>query len=650
MSIITQAGLTALRGLKYGNDQPGGGSSGEPYITSKIPPPYKQQVASTNIWNSDNGLIRGGFTGATLASARDTLRIGKFLVDPPRGPLFIAKQIGLQLSNPQLETKPDIAGQLIGKIGSTRIYNLGINTLAQISLTAFGGHITRHGLFPVLNEGQLYSNVVTANDAKGTAGKNNRLVLLKDKLIAAGENTTVNIKQYVSGPGSIDGIGTTTIRRFYNTLGKPQYNQYTFRVVPTINPLDPGFTANLEDTGTARRINVSNIASRFSRPTVNIDYFLAQGVSEQYFDFNRAEIAKYNNITSGSLDSIPSQIDQNVINYSATGKTYSALRNVINTQTGSYAIGTAIIDKANLNNVGTGTINNQFQVTQPITFTFKGKAKYNNLPLSEFNIEDRLGLSSTKVSGKKDQINLTPLYISSAPPGTEVKVNGDTFNVRDLIKFRIESVNGDNPSFSTWMIFRAYITSITDNPNPSWGTVNYVGRGEPFYIYKGFERSISFNFQVAAMSREEMKPMWQKLNYLYSNTMPDYSDNIMRGPYNKLTIGNYLYRQPGIIKNLVYTIDEKSPWEIAIDDPEGGGDRVMYELPHVMNIQMTFAPIHDFLPRKFPKEFNNDWENLPAFVVDRDDNENKWLQDVFLTTGKDANGQPIVGNKIPTGA
>ena len=148
MSIITQAGLTALRGLKYGNDQPGGGSSGEPYVKSKIPPPYKQQVDSTTIWNSDNGLIRGGFTGAALASARDTLRIGKFLVDPPRGPLFIAKQIGLQLSNPQLETRTDAAGQLLGKIGPTRIYNLGINTLAQIPITAFGGHIGCTPAFP----------------------------------------------------------------------------------------------------------------------------------------------------------------------------------------------------------------------------------------------------------------------------------------------------------------------------------------------------------------------------------------------------------------------------------------------------------------------------------------------------------------------
>ena len=208
MSIITQAGLTALRGLKYGNDQPGGGSSGEPYVTQKIPPPYKQQVDSTNIWNSDNGLIRGGFTGATLASGLDTIRIGKFLVDPPRGPLFIAKQIGLQLSNPQLERRTDALGQLLGKIGPTRIYNLGINTLAQVPITAFGGHIVRHGLTPILNEGQLYRNVVTANNAPETFGKNNRLVTLKAKLQA---NPNANVAQYVSGPGSIDGIGRTTI-------------------------------------------------------------------------------------------------------------------------------------------------------------------------------------------------------------------------------------------------------------------------------------------------------------------------------------------------------------------------------------------------------------------------------------------------------
>jgi hypothetical protein len=629
MSIITQAGLTSLRSLKYGNDEPGGGSSGEPYVTQKIPPPYKQQVDSTTIWNSDNGLIRGGFTGAVRASFLDTVRIGKFLVDPPRGPLFIAKQIGLQLSNPQLETTSNFLGQLLGKIGPTRIYNLGINTLAQVPITAFGGHITRHGLFPVLNEGQLYKNVVIANDAVGTFGANNRLVLLKDKLVAAGNNTTVNIKQYVSGPGSIDGIGQTTIRRFDNTLGNPQYNQY------------------IKDPLGGPRV-LSNIALNYVRPEPSIDYYRTLGVSEELWEGNQAQIALYDNIITGSLNSFPSQIDQNAINYSVNGKRYNTLLNTIGNQNAKFSSGIANIVKANKDQVGNEIVNNQNNVTAPITFNFRGFSRYkptvgqyaiDGLPLNQFNIEDRLGLSSTKVSGKQDQINLTPLYIDSAPPGTKIKVNGERdFTVRDLIKFRIEAVDGNNPNLSTWMIFRSYLKDISDTPNPTWNTVNYVGRGEPFYIYKGFERNVSFTLQVAAMSEAELEPMWQKLNYLYSNTMPDYDGTIMRGPYMKLTIGNYMYRQPGVIKNLTYTIGNDSPWEISIDDPERKaiGGNPLYELPHVMNIQMTFAPVHDFLPRKFPQEYaggTESWRNLPAFVVDRDDNNNKWLTNIFTANG-----------------
>ena len=164
MAIVTQASLTTLRNLKYGNDEPGGGSSGEPYVVQNIPPAFKQQVDSTNIWNSDNGLIRGGFTGAVRASTLDTIRIGKFLKDPPRGPLFIAKQVGLQLSNPKQEVRksnlPGLLGvlanlgnKIVNAVGSTRVYNLGFITLAQVHVNAFGGafsSISREGdpVFP----------------------------------------------------------------------------------------------------------------------------------------------------------------------------------------------------------------------------------------------------------------------------------------------------------------------------------------------------------------------------------------------------------------------------------------------------------------------------------------------------------------------
>jgi hypothetical protein len=603
MAIVTQAAFTTLRNLKYGDDQPGGGNSGEPYITQPIPPAFDQQVASTNIWNSDNGLIRGGFEGATRASALDFRRIGKFLKDPPRGPLFITKQVGLQLSNPQQETKQGPAGflsRIANAVGPTRIYNLGINTLAQVPVNAFGGHFVRHGLTPVMSNDQKYASVVVSNDAFDTNGANNRLVRLKNKLQTRPNS---NIAQYVSGPDSIDGIGVTTIQRYYNTLSNPQFNQYGLRTFDTANgPVS---------------IPITDLTTFFNRPAPNIDYYLAQGVSQEYFNGNQGLIAANNNIITGSFNSAPSQIDQNVINYSAAGRTYNTLRSAIDTQITGSRLGEARIAK-----------NDEGQVINPITFNYTGKSKYKNLSLAQYNLDRRIGISGANSS---DQINLTPLYLSEAPPGTRVVINGREYNVRDLIKFRIEAVDNDNPNQSAWMIFRAYLKDINDNPNPTWNSVKYVGRGDTFYIYNGFERNVSFNFQVAAMSEAELEPMWQKLNYLYSNTMPDYSDNVLRAPYMKLTIGNYLYRQPGIIKSLTYTIDNNSPWEIAINDPETPGGSPLYELPHVLNVSMTFAPIHDFLPRKFPTKFGGgaEWENLPAFNVDRIENQNAWLTNIY---------------------
>jgi hypothetical protein len=59
-----------------------------------------------------------------------------------------------------------------------------------------------------------------------------------------------------------------------------------------------------------------------------------------------------------------------------------------------------------------------------------------------------------------------------------------------------------------------------------------------------------------------------------------------------------------------------------------------------MTIQMTFAPIHDFLPRKFPTVFVDplkNWSSLPAFVADRQTNQyrqedNPWLTSMYNTS------------------
>jgi hypothetical protein len=651
MAIFQQATLTNLRSLQYGNDTIGGGNSGEPYITTAIPPALQQQVESTSIWNSDSGLIRGGFAGATRASATDFARIGKFLKDPPRGPLFIIKQVGLQLSNPQLEA-PRGAGATLNNIlqgnfstlfgggdnfnaniGTTRIYNGGINTLLQVPVNAFGGHIIRHGLLPIESESAKYENVAYNNNQEDE-GKNNRLVRLKAKLEP---DPNANIAQYISGPDSLDGIGITTIPRYYDTL-----TNNTRPYIPLDTPLSIDQSGN--NLNNQNRFFGTGYYYTYGAPSPN--YYNAQGVSLQYLDNDPILIELDNNILppeEGRENNFTenSQFDQNVIAYSATGKTYNTLRKAIEYQESKNKIGTTNVSLDPTYEIKTLSGSLFEPVNNPIIFTPTGKSKYKGLDLRKNNIDTRLGLAQSEGYGDvndftkgKDSIGLTPVYLSDIAPNTSVTINGRTYGTRDLIKFRIEAVNNDNPTGpSAWMIFRAYLKDITDTPNPTWNTVNYVGRGEPFYIYKGFERSLSFTLQVAAMSEEELKPMWQKLNYLYSNTMPDYSNNVMRAPYMKLTLGDYMFRQPGIIKNLTYTIGNDSPWEIAINEPEVGSN--LYELPHVMTIQMTFAPIHDFLPRKFPTVFGDplkNWSSLPAFVADRQTNQKKQEDNPWLTS------------------
>jgi hypothetical protein len=565
--------------------------------------------------------------------------------------MFIIKQVGLQLSNPQLEA-PRGAGAVLNNvlqgnfstlfgggdnfnanIGATRIYNGGINTLLQVPLNAFGGHIIRHGLLPIESESTKYENVAYNNNL-ADEGANNRLVRLKAKLEP---DPNADIARYISGPGSLDGIGITTIPRYYDTL-----TNNTRPYIPLDTPLSIDQSGN--NLNNRNRFFGSGYYYTYGAPSPN--YYNAQGVSLQYLDNNQVLIELDNNIlppAEGRENNFTenSQFYKNVIDYSATGKTYNTLRRAIEYQESKNTIGTTNVSLDPTYETDPSGSALYKEVYSPIKFTPTGRSRYKNkktdlgLDLSTNNIDTRLGLAQAEGSGAKDSINLTPVYLSSAPPTTKVTIGGRVYRTRDLIKFRIEAVDNDTPTQSAWMVFRAYLKDITDTPNPTWNTVNYVGRGEPFYIYKGFERNLSFTLQVAAMSEAELKPMWQKLNFLYSNTMPDYSNNVMRAPYMRLTLGDYMFRQPGIIKNMTYTIDNDSPWEIALDEPEVGSE--LYELPHVMTIQMTFAPIHDFLPRKFPTTFadpRTNWKELPAFVADRQTNsentaDNPWLTSMF---------------------
>jgi hypothetical protein len=177
-------------------------------------------------------------------------------------------------------------------------------------------------------------------------------------------------------------------------------------------------------------------------------------------------------------------------------------------------------------------------------------------------------------------------------------------DTRDLIKFAFETILNDKVDDLTGIPkvrathFRAFLTGYTDTHNADWGSKRYAGRGENFYTYQGADRDVSFNFKVAAQSKQEMVFNYRKLNYLVSTLYPDYSSaGFMRGNITKLTIGDLFVRQPGILTSLNLTIDDNYPWEIAFNEPEKGDSVDMLETPQIIDVAVNFKPILNILPQ-----------------------------------------------------
>ena len=191
-----------------------------------------------------------------------------------------------------------------------------------------------------------------------------------------------------------------------------------------------------------------------------------------------------------------------------------------------------------------------------------------------------------------DKINAQIMYSGSVAQDATIAKN-------DLVKFRIAAIDNDDPSQALYMHFRAFIDSFSDNYTADWQGFKYSGRGESLYHYNGFDRQINLGFTCYAQSKAELIPMYKKLNYLASTLAPDYTAaGFMRGNIVRLTLGGYLYEQPGFISGMTFDAPEESSWEIAIDQ-NGNPDSSVKELPFMIKVSgITFTPIHNFLPQK----------------------------------------------------
>jgi len=627
------------------NDRPEGGFSNEPFIKNGYIVGDLSEFTQ-GLDNFTDGMVRGGVITHAEHLLTDADRITQFMISP-KGLSFITKQRGLQKTNPM------ISEPVGAELGDQRTYNFGVNTIASVAASGTGLRFKREGtitnnegyvegmqlLYDEYKddvEGQVNSNrigylykthILGEDIARGKDDERSPLLQgLVSQMFADAEklqstdtgmklfdvggdllgkglellgtatqateafigkilgkvdealdqvhntignwiNKALNIQvhgeelySYNGGPGSLYGIGKTEIRKYgpYTTFAAENLRSTEKGAFLNRGTLDKGFILNSFYNLT--NIDVKSISEQHSGGDGKvIDNIISKPrFSQTVFkahDEQNWNVHNYQNTlwTEG--------------NKRAPGIDYNALT----------TNGVKYNREARVNMGNPGAKSNKNGDRDPYLTQTIGKTSYHNYNI--YNVS------------KVDKINMLDVFRTNGKLAIK--------EVRDLVRFRMEMVDTDKPGMYDAIIFRAFLDDIRDNFNTEHNTFKYNGRGEEFYTYNSFKRNISFSFKIAAQSRHEMMPLYRKLNYLVANTAPDYGPSgRMRTPFMRLTIGSWMDRIPGVINSINISWQKDYPWEISVSGPEGKSDSHMQVLPHVLDVNVAFTPVHAFLPEK----------------------------------------------------
>jgi len=533
---------TDLRSLRYGNDKPGGGSSNQPYLQKPIPPPEK---GPSNIFNTSGPdfLLRGGLM-TPLKAINDVSRLSQMFFDfkSPSGPLFIAKQNLLSRTSVKTEASKGIG---YGGGGVNQGVYLPTSTILQAGVGFTGTHLNLLGIDPT----SPVSGVVEGGLLPGLG---------------------------------LNGYSSIMKQRFTENLANPELLKENNRLVGLYNAISLG--ESKERFGGQKGVDLNTNGN-----TVLLEYGGGPGsilgIGKTRIPFADQRTGKQNRYAGGSTENKNFFLGSNQLTVVSTPEDF----------TPSERYNPKVQEDFRKSIIEKNTISGFSPILATSPGYTSGKAIEKRVdsgdPGKSRNVYS-YGLKANEIKAL-DKITAMPMY-EGVGPNTEHPIN-------DLCKFRIATINNNESNRSAvYMHFRAFIDEFTDNYGATWNQVQYVGRGDSLANYGGFTRNISIGFTVAAQSKAELIPMYKKLNYLASSLAPDYTDaGFMRGNLVRITMGGYLYEQPGYLTSLTYTIPQESPWEIAItDDDSDKSDESVKELPHIITVSLAFTPIHNFLPQK----------------------------------------------------
>ena len=204
------------------------------------------------------------------------------------------------------------------------------------------------------------------------------------------------------------------------------------------------------------------------------------------------------------------------------------------------------------------------------------------------NLEDIGTVAGLFAKTLGDFMTLQPIHdVGEEDPRTPAAKESMVESEKHGMPFYFKDLRDD-----TYIIFRGYISGLTENVSPSWTPQNYIGRSEPTWIYESAERNISFTLGLFAGNKGELQMIYKKLNKLTSLCYPEYkSDKLfpsseemnaatdteneqrvdikgkirMKPPLTKFRMGelfgNSKQEMTGFIKSISYTYPDNSPWE-----------------------------------------------------------------------------------------
>ena len=643
---------TNLKSLRHGNDRRGNGSSNQPYVTTPIPKGEGPGLGDVDF------LLRGGSL-LPLTVAQDVSRLTQMFFDlkSPNGLLFTAKQEVLS------RTGVNILATNNGNPNSKnrRALNNGVylptSTLAQAAANPFGGHLLKQGIDPTASTGPnggilggvlndlfdlniqdplgnpTYFSTVAYSERRGGNETSSRLVGFTKFNVNKNTNSENELYNYSGGPGSILGVGKTSIKMLddqrtginnselrnsnFFTTGKTLDTNFGFDYSVfrggTTNPNFETFRGgtyfgNIEASGT------KSVTGRYATQTnTPINNLLNDQFTITNDNINGAEISKVGQSVyqtkngvgflsnTPSVNGLGSSLDYNKL-MGAKGK-----ESVVVGDPNNLYPGAQILEDFRKNTKAESIKSPDYTIS---TNRYEERVKLGDagkqLPKNTSYVK---GVNYGK-NGALDAINALPLYKSS---------NADPLKpINDLCKFRIGVIDNDTPSEKTYIHFRAFIDSMDDSYTADWSPQKFAGRAENLYNYQGFDRKFNLSWTVVAQSKQELMPMYQKLNYLASVCAPDYSlDGYMRGNLIELTVGGYLFNQVGIMTGINYTVPMESPWEIAINDTNTKSDSSVKELPFMIKVSgFSFIPIHNFVPNVQKNDFNDTNNKGPGVLGD----------------------------------